>query len=107
MITDDSDAELLREHLDALAAQLAWCLVPHQPPPADLVLLARAMLANTTAAFDVLPVELPGVSQLLRDAQALVVWRGEVDASERAEWQPERIQEAWAELLAYRELAEQ
>ncbi|KAM9866716.1 hypothetical protein ACIFOC_00481 [Leucobacter aridicollis] len=100
-------ADLLQEHLAACVAQLAWCLVPHQPPPADLSLLARAMISDAAAAFDLPTDELPSAAQLLHEAQAQLVWRGEVDASEREEWQAERIQEAWAELLLYRELAEQ
>lgn len=99
------DADLLELHLAACVAQLAWCLVPHEEPPADLALLARAMISDTAKAFSVPTEELPSVAQLLYEARAQVVWRGEVDASERAEWQGERIQEAWAELLAYRELA--
>lgn len=101
------DADLLREHLAACAAQLAWCLVPNEPPPTHLHLLARAMLTNAAVAFDVPAGELPTASDLIRTAEALVVWRGEVDASERAEWQSERIQECWSELLKFRELAEQ
>lgn len=102
------DADLLREHLAACAVQLAWCMVPHQQPPGNLALLGRAMISDTTAAFDLPPPgELLSAAQLLHEAQDQVVWRGEVDASEREEWQAERIQEAWAELLRYRELAEQ
>ncbi|WP_017793992.1 hypothetical protein [Leucobacter salsicius] len=101
------DADLLQMHLSASAAQLAWCLVPHEPPPADLTLLAHAMLADAARAFDVPASELPVASQLLAEAEALVIWRGEVDASERAEWQAERTQECWSELLKFRELAEQ
>ncbi|GAA1565944.1 hypothetical protein [Leucobacter aridicollis] len=101
-----TDADLLQMHLGALATQLAWCMVPHEPPPTDLTLLARAMLAGAASAFDVPAEELPTASDLIVAAQARVVWRGDVDASELAEWQVERIQEAWGELLAYRELAE-
>lgn len=92
------DTELFVLHLDACAAEIAWCLIPHQPIPSDLRLLARAMAANAAQVFALRLDEHELASELLTAGAERAVFRGTVDASERAEYQAERIQSAWGEL---------
>jgi len=93
--------------LEGYSKDLAWFLVPHEDVPANVLMLARAIAVEIHRAAELPLDEDQLLTELVQRAVGSVVWRGDVDASERAEWQHERVQDLWNELLSHRAIAEQ